>query len=131
MGADQSTASPAGQSRPISGDTLGGYRREEIPLEQAKSNISGGQTPVSAMKQSGRGSSLLPAIGAEAEKTTSTGRGQSYGADNDIVHGGEQYSDTANRLDPHVHGALVEPDTYQAGSDIEAGKVLPRSASHT
>ena len=39
-----STSSPAaGRSRPISGDTLGGYRREEIPLEQVRSTTPGGQ----------------------------------------------------------------------------------------
>ena len=110
MGAGKSTSSPAGQSRPISGDTLGGYRREEIPLEQAKSNTSGGQTPVSAMKR--RGSSPLPAISAEAEKSTAAGDSQGYSNADDIVHGGEHYSNTANKFDPRVHGALSENETY-------------------
>ena len=88
--------SPSAQSRPITGDTLGGYRREEIPLEQLKSEASGQQTPASANKTSRRGSSLMPAITKESEDLATAGNGD------DIVHGGAHHSDTANRLDPRV-----------------------------
>ena len=123
-----STSSPAaGRSRPISGDTLGGYRREEIPLEQVRSTTPGGQAPVSVMKRSRQGSSSMPGLGDEAEKSTTAavdgdnqGQGQGYRNGDDIVHGGEHYSDTANKLDPRVHGP-----------EIQTGKSVPRPARYS
>ena len=92
-----SNTSPIAQSRPISGDTLGGYRREEIPLEQLTSDTSAQQTPPSATKTTPRGSSPMPAITKESEDlATAAGTGD------DIVHGGKHYSDTAKRLDPRL-----------------------------
>ena len=104
------TTSPAAQSRPISGDTLGGYRREEIPLEQIKSDTSEQQTPASAAKASPRGSSLMPAITKESEDLAAGGNGD------DIVHGGAHYSETAKRLDPRTQ------------PDVEPAKHVARSA---
>ena len=105
-----SNTSPSAQSRPITGDTLGGYRREEIPLEQIKSEVSGQQTPASATKASRRGSSLMPAITKESEDLAATGNGD------DTVHGGAHHSETANKLDPRVQ------------SDSEPAKHVARSA---
>ncbi|KAK0508647.1 hypothetical protein JMJ35_008923 [Cladonia borealis] len=105
-----SNTSPAAQSRPISGDTLGGYRREEIPLEQIKSDASEQQTPASATKASPRGSSLMPAITKESEDLAAGGNGD------DIVHGGAHHSESAKRLDPRMQ------------PDIEPAKHVARSA---
>ena len=91
-----SNTPPAAQSRPITGDTLGSYRREEIPLEQVKSNPSGQQTPASATKASPRGSSTMPAITKESEDLATAGNGD------DTVHGGPHHSETADRLDPRM-----------------------------
>ena len=102
--------SPAAQSRPITGDTLGSYRREEIPLEQVKSDASGQQTPASATKASGRGSSPMPAITKESEDLAAAGNGD------DIVHGGAHHSETAKRLDPRIQ------------PDFEPAKHIARSA---
>ena len=103
--------SPAAQSRPITGDTLGGvYRREEIPLEQVKSDASGQQTPVSATRASPRGSSHMPAITKESEDLAAAGNGD------DIMHGGAHHSETANRLDPRIQ------------PDFEPAKHIARSA---
>ena len=103
--------SPSAQSRPITGDTLSGYRREEIPLEQLKSEASGQQTPASAAKASRRESSLMPAITKESEDLGAAGNG-----DDDIVHGGAHHSETANKLDPRVQ------------TDSEPAKHVARSA---
>ena len=106
-----SNTSPAAQSRPITGETLGsGYRREEIPLEQVKSDASGQQTPASATKASPRGSSPMPAIIKESEDLAAAGNGD------DIVHGGAHYSETAKRLDPRTQ------------PDFETAKHVARSA---
>ena len=70
-----------------------------------------------------RGSSALPAIRAEAEKSTAAGDSHGYSNADDIVHGGEHYSNTAKKLDPRVYGALSEIETYQTGSDAEAGRL--------
>ena len=102
--------SPAAQSRPISGDTLGGYRREEIPLEQIKSDTTEQQTPPAGTKASPRGSSLMPAITKESEDLAAAGNGD------DIVHGGAHYSETAKRLDPRMQ------------PDVEPAKHVARSA---
>ena len=88
--------SPVAQSRPISGDTLGGYRREEIPLEQITSAASQQQTPASATKATPKGSSPMPTITKESEDLAAAGNAD------DIVHGGAHYSDTAKRLDPRT-----------------------------
>ncbi len=112
----------AGQSRPPSGGTLSGYKREEIPLQQIKSKSSKSQTP--PMKGGRRGSSPLTPLG-----TDSTAIGDSQGTSNaadDIIHGGAHYSQTANQLDPRIKGDL--PETYQAGPDVEAGQHVPHSA---
>ena len=108
-----SDTSPAAQSRPITGDTLGGYRREEIPLEQVKSDASGQQTPASATKTSPRGSSTMPAITKESEDLAAAGNGD------DIVHGGTHHSETAKRLDPRI----------QPG--FQPAKHVARSAGHS
>ena len=90
--------SPAAQSRPNSGDTLGGYRREEIPLEQITSHPSQQQTSASAtIKASPRGSSPIPAITKESEDLAAAA-----GKGDDIVHGGAHYSETAKKLDPRM-----------------------------
>lgn len=104
-----SNTSPAAQSRPITGDTLGGYRREEIPLEQVKSDASRQQTPASATKASPGGSSSMPAITKESEDLAATGNGD------DIVHGGAHHSETAKRLDPRMQPEF-EPAKHVARS---------------
>lgn len=124
--APESTSDQAGQSRPISGDTLGGYRREEIPLEQIKSNHSGGHTLSSAKKSPPRrGSSPLTPLtllGGEGEKSSPSAGLKGFDQGEDIIHGGPHYSQTANELDPRIGGGSSAPQTYQAGPDVEAGK---------
>lgn len=116
------TSQQAGQSRPPSGDTLIGYKREEIPLQQIQSKTSKSQTP--PMKGGRRGSSPLTTLG-----TDSTAIGGSQGTSSpvdDIIHGGAHYSQTANQLDPRIQGGL--PETYQAGPNVEAGQHVPYPA---
>ncbi len=113
---EEAIPQPAGQSRPPSGDTLSGYKREEIPLQQIKSKSSKSQTP--PLKGGRRGSSPMTPLG-----TGSTTIGGSQGTSSptdDIVHGGPHYSQTANQLDPRIQGSL--PETYQAGPNVEAGQ---------
>ncbi|KAK4690664.1 hypothetical protein P7C71_g6178, partial [Lecanoromycetidae sp. Uapishka_2] len=116
-------------SRPISGDTLGRYEREDIPLETVRSSRSGGsQSQYPATKGIRRGSSPMPYLGSEAETSSPAGGFQGSSRNDDIVHGGAHYSQTANQLDPHVQGGSNDVGTYQAGPDAEAA--LPRSAGH-
>lgn len=129
-----STSEP---SRPISGDTLSAYRREENPLQQVQSrDLPPGsprhQTAASAgtTRSPRRLSSPLPPIDAENEKSTAPldarnqGNTNGVGSGEDIIHGGPHYSQTANVLDPRVQWE-VDADaigTYQAGPDVKAGQ---------
>ncbi len=124
---NETTCQPVSDpSRPISGDTLGRYEREDIPLEAVRSSRSAGsQSQFPATKGIPRGSSPMPALGSEAEGSKSNGV---QGTGDDIVHGGAHYSQTANQLDPRVQSGLTELESYQAGPDAEAGHSLPRSA---
>ena len=116
-------------SRPISGDTLSGYRREEVPLQQVQSRGSGhGSSKHQAQASTGttrsprRLSPPLPPIDAEDEKLDDRGQSNTNGVSGeDIIHGGPHYSQTANALDPRVHREIDAIETYQAGPDAEAG----------
>jgi len=120
---------PSNPSRPISGDTIGRYEREDIPLEQVRSSRSAGsQSHFPATRGVRRGSSPMPPIASETERSSAAGGPRGLSNGEDIVHGGAHYSETANQLDPHVQGGLTEPGTYQAGPDAEAG--LSRSAGY-
>ena len=123
-------------SRPISGDTLSGYRREQDPLQQVQSPESAHGTPrhqTQAQTSAGntrnprRLSSPLPPIDAEDEKSpaphNARDRDTTNGASGeDIIHGGPHYSQTANVLDPRVQREIDAIGTYQAGPDAEAGQ---------
>ena len=99
------TTDQPGQSRPISGDTLGGYRREEIPLEPIKTSHSGKKSLTPPMKGGRRGSSpLTPATMVAEESAAGDGPSGSVNGD-DIVHGGAHHSQTANRLDPRIQSS--------------------------
>ena len=135
--APENTSDRPSQSRPISGDTLSGYRREEIPLEQLKTNGSGGQISSPAKKSPPRrGSSPLTPVtyGGSTAATDSPVKESQMGDSNseDIVHGGAHYSQTANRLDPRAHGGLqLSPaDGYDQGPDVEAGLPGSKIRSH-
>ena len=121
-----SSEGPPGPSRPISGDTIAAYRREEIPLEQARSYTSSGHGQVSAMKGGRRGSSPLQPAGLEAEKSAPLGDDGGPSNGEDIVHGGAHYSQTANQLDPNLHNDMPIKETYQGGPDAEAGRQVVR-----
>ena len=128
----------SGPSRPISGDTLSGYKREEAlqqqQQQQAQSRDAGpntsrhqAQPSASTIRSPRRLSSPLPPIDAEDEKSTAPhdtrGRSNTHGASGeDIIHGGPHYSQTANILDPHVQREIDAIGTYQAGPDVEAGQ---------
>ncbi len=126
-----STSEP---SRPISGDTLSGYRREETPLQQAQSREPAqGNSRHQAQASTGttrtprRLSSPLPPIDAEDEKSTDFVDNRDHRNTNgvggeDIIHGGPHYSQTANVLDPRVQRDVDAIETYQAGPDAEAGQ---------
>ena len=130
------------KSRPRSGDTFAEYRREEIPLEQVRSqNLRSeqeksfqerptssptkqqlhSQPPMSAVKGSRQRESSLPSVGPETAKAAPVDEANNHfggGAGEDIVHGGAHYSQTANRLDPN----LPPVDPYHAGPVTEAGR---------
>lgn len=121
-------------SRPISGDTLSGYKREENPLQQTPSRdlaqgTSRQQAPASTgtIKSIRRLSSPLPPIDGEDEKATAPLDDREHSdingvAGEDIIHGGPHYSQTANNLDPRVQRQIDAMGTYQAGPDAEAGQ---------
>ena len=120
-------------TRPISGDTLSGYKREEAPLQQAQSRDSAQgdskhqpQASTGTIRSFRRLSSPLPPIDAEDEisKAPIDGRGQSNlngASGEDIIHGGPHHSQTANILDPRVQSEIDAMGSYQAGPDVEAG----------
>lgn len=113
-----------GQSRPPTGDTWTGYRREEVPLEHIKTTLSKTKSQTPPMKGGRRGSSPMTPLGTD---TTAIGGSQGTSSPTeDLIHGGAHYSQTANRLDPRVQGGLSE--TYQAGPDVEAGNHAPQSS---
>ncbi|KAI4119696.1 MAG: hypothetical protein LQ338_007244 [Usnochroma carphineum] len=147
----ESSSRQAAKSRPISGDTFAEYQREEIPLEQIKSqnsrpeqeksghDRSGSsptrqqpqtQPPMSAMKGSRRRGSSLPSLGPEmvmsdpepAKAAHLDETSNHFGGAQDLVHGGPHYSHTANRLDPHVRTDAPPLSSYQAGPAAEAGR---------
>ncbi|CAF9940433.1 MAG: hypothetical protein ALECFALPRED_008672, partial [Alectoria fallacina] len=117
-------------SRPISGDTISGYRREENPLQQTPSRdlIQGSsrqQAPVSTGTT--RSSSPLPPIGGADEKAIAPLDNRDHSningvAGEDIIHGGPHYSQTAKNLEPRVQRQIDATGTYQAGPDAEAGQ---------
>lgn len=121
-------------TRPISGDTLSGYKREEAPLQQTQSRDSAqGDSRHQAQASAGttrnfrRLSSPLPPIDAEDEKSAAPLDNRDHSNTNgasgeDIVHGGSHYSQTANILDPHVQSEIDAIGTYHAGPDVEAGQ---------
>jgi len=136
---------PNVKSRPISGDTFAEYRREEIPLEQVKSQQQQpessdiertlqdrpssnstkvqAQPQLAAMKGSRRRGSSLPSLDPEASKATPLDEANNhFGAGGeDIVHGGAHHSQTANQLDPRIHNGPSSREPFEAGPDIEAG----------
>ncbi len=124
----------AGQSRPISGDTLGGYRREEIPLERIKTGQSGRKSLTPPMKGGRRGSSPLAPVPAVTENSNAAGTVSGPGYSEDIIHSGPHYTETANQLDPRIQGELAAPKTYRAGLDgLDNGaeQQIARSAGHS
>ncbi|KAL6718266.1 Aquaporin-1 [Lecanora helva] len=129
--ASGSVSDQAGQSRPISGDTLGGYRREEIPMEPLKTSQSAGRKSPSRPLSGGIGG--LGAAGAtEAVKETQNNTAPpaaaaGVGHGEDIIHGGAHYTQTANRLDPRLHGGLCGHQTFISGPSAEAGGNVSRS----
>lgn len=126
--------STSGPSRPISGDTLSGHRREETQLQQAPSRDLAQGTPrhqaqasASTTRSPRRLSSPLPPINAEDEKSAAPLDTRNHSNTNgiggrDIIHGGPHYSQTANILDPRVQREIDAIGTYQAGPDAEAGQ---------
>lgn len=147
----ESSSQAITKSRPISGDTAAEYKREEIPLEQIKSHNSRteqegtfqdrpssspmrqqprAQPPMSAMKGSRRRGSSQPSLDPEtmisdmeAGKAVPVDEANNhFGVEDDIVHGGAHYSQTANRLDPNVGAGAPPSNTYQAGPATEAGR---------
>ena len=126
-----STSEP---SRPISGDTLSGYKREEVSLQQTPSRdlVQGSsrqQAPASTgiTRSPRRLSSPLPPIDGEDEKAIAPLDSREHSnindlAGEDIIHGGPHYSQTANNLDPRVQRQIDAMGTYQAGPDVEAGQ---------
>ena len=128
--APESVSDQAGQSRPISGDTLAGFRREDIPLAPVKTSQSGNTSVTPPMKGGRRGSSTLTPVSALMDSPTAAGRTPGSGYNDDLVHGGPHYSQTANKLDPRMQGGLADHPTYQRGPMIEAGQHRPRSSGH-
>lgn len=138
--APETVTDQSGQSRPISGDTLGGYRREQIPLEHIKSNHSHSNSQTGSARRSPqrrgssplnplntetvmprRGSSPLNPLGTNPVDASASDGMQVSSQGEDIIHGGLHLSQTTNKLDPHIQGALPIKETYQAGPDVEAG----------
>ena len=142
--APSESSEPNLKSRPISGDTFAEYRREEIPLEQVKSqlekpdpermlqerpgsasNRGQPQPHLSAMKGSRRRGSSLPSLEPEAQSQAPPldEANNHFGVGGeDIVHGGPHHSHTANQLDPNLHHETVSREPFQAGPDAEAGR---------
>lgn len=127
-----STSEP---SRPISGDTISGYKRDGNPLNQGHPrDLSQGNSRPPAQASAGttrsprRLSSPLPPIDAEDEIVIAPQHARDHSNTNgvnggeDIVHGGPHYSQTANNLDPRAEIQLNPMGTYQAGPDAEAGQ---------
>ena len=127
--------STSGPSRPISGDTLSAFKREETqsqqdPAQQGPSRHHAQSSSVGTTRSPRRLSSPLPPINAEDEKGSATApatvpldprdHGGIDGGE-DIVHGGPHYSHTANILDPRVQREIDAVGTYEAGPDAEAG----------
>lgn len=117
-----STSEP---SRPISGDTLSGYKRDENPPNQGNSRPQA-QASASTTRSPRRLSSPLPPIGSEDEIVVAPMDNRDHSNINgvggeDIIHGGPHYSQTANNLDPRGQIQLDTMGTYQAGPDAEAG----------
>ncbi|KAL8830011.1 MAG: hypothetical protein Q9191_001675, partial [Dirinaria sp. TL-2023a] len=128
------------KSRPISGDTFAEYRREEIPLEQVKSQQGTpeqgkaqerpsssprpqSQPQISAMKGSRRRGSSVPSLDPQSSKAVPLDEANNhFGGGEDIVHGGPHYSQTANRLDPRLQENPKPAEPYQAGPDAELGR---------
>lgn len=121
-------------SRPISGDTMSGYKRDENPLNQGHSREpSQGSLRPQAQASAGttrsprRLSSPLPPIDAQDEIVIAPLHTRDHSNTNgvsgeDIIHGGPHYSQTANNLDPRAEIQLDTMGTYQAGPDAEAGQ---------
>ncbi|KAL9598564.1 MAG: hypothetical protein Q9219_004395 [cf. Caloplaca sp. 3 TL-2023] len=149
--ASDSGSQPMTKSRPISGDTFAEYRREEIPIEQIKSQNSrceqekdfqerpGSspmklqvqlQAPASTFKSSRRRGSSLPSLDPEMASVemepkmiTSSGNTSNHdGVERDTIKGGPHPTLTANRLDPNVRDDVATLDLYQAGPATEAGR---------
>lgn len=116
--------------RPISGDTLSGYKQDATPQDQVKSGNAGPHTQASITRAVRRGSSPLPPINAEAERSVSISDGQRSTNADDIVHGGPHYSRTANGLDPRLQSDTTAMGSYQAGPGTEAAHSA-RGASDT
>ena len=115
-------------SRPISGDTLSGYKREDAPLQQNRSrDRHQAHASASTTRSPRRLSSPLPPIDVEDEKSVAPLDTRNHGNTNgvggeDIIHGGPHLSQTANILDPRVQREIDAIGTYQAGPDAEAGQ---------
>ena len=121
-------------SRPISGDTLSGYKREDTsPQQDQPRDVAQGNSRHQAQSSAGatrsprRLSSPLPPIDAEDEKSIAPPDNPDHSNTNgvsgeDIIHGGPHYSQTANSLDPRVRREIDAVGTYQAGPDVEAGQ---------
>lgn len=147
----ESSSQPVTKSRPISGDTFAEYQREQIPLEQLRSQNSRpeqdnivqdrpgsgamrqqpqAQAPISAMKGSRRRGSSLPSLDPEmvmsdpepAKAAPVYETRSHFDRAEDLVHGGPHYSQTANRLDPNVQTDVPPPNSYQSGPATEAGR---------
>lgn len=101
-----STSEPVGPSRPISGDTLEGFRNNSTPVKGR------------------RGSSPLQPLGAKSEKATSAGALAAAGNGDEISPAGPHPTVTGERLDPRSR-EVKAGDVYQAGPDAEAGMHLP------
>ena len=129
--------STSGPSRPISGDTLSAFKREDTLSQQDQSrDLAQGpsrhhaQSSIGTTRSPRRLSSPLPPINAEDEKATapvpidprdhSNVNGVGNGGE-DTIHAGPHLSPTANILDPRVQREIDAMGTYQAGPDAEAG----------
>ncbi|KAL8899762.1 MAG: hypothetical protein Q9207_006033 [Kuettlingeria erythrocarpa] len=147
----ESSSQPITKSRPISGDTFAEYQREEVPLEQLRSQNTRSeqdkgvqdrpgsgpmrqqpqaQAPMSAMKGSRRRGSSLPSLDPEmvmsdpepAKAAHAHETRNQFDRAEDLVHGGPHYSQTANRLDPNVQTDVPSLNSYQSGPATEAGR---------
>lgn len=138
----ETMSDPNAKSRPISGDTFAEYRREEISLEQVKSQQGTpeqgktqerpssssrpqSQPQISAMKGSRRRGSSVPSLDPQSKAVPLDEANNHFGGGEDIVHGGPHYSQTANRLDPRLQENAKPAEPYQAGPDAELGRRSP------